>query len=95
MASRKTVINRFINRKKAIKIILYGSLARKLLMRFEAKRINDKRKLRIFEEQLKELKNDYLKKNGYEITKLEQDIEYNDEMIEINIDLFDLVINSP
>lgn len=33
-----------------------------------------------FEENL----NDYLKKNGYEITKLEQDIEYNDEMIEIN-----------
>ncbi len=49
MASRKTVINRFINRKKAIKIILYGSLARKLLMRFEAKRINDKRKLSINE----------------------------------------------
>ena len=45
---------------------------------------NDKQILKKFKLKFEENLNDYLKKNGYEITKLEQDIEYNDEMIEIN-----------
>lgn len=45
---------------------------------------NDEQILKKFKSKFEENLNEYLKSNGYEISKLEQDVEYKNETIEIN-----------